>query len=426
MAYEMTEETKGIPPQIKRNIIYLALTQALIATGFQLVPSLGAPIMLRFTQALALIGVVLSLGRITGPLMSYPAGNLADRRGRKAVLFLGLGLCGVGSLLIYYSVISSSLTLFIAGLVINGLGIGALGQMTVAAIDMFPRRLKAEGMGYVLTGTSLGSIGSPLLVWATSKYATSHGLDELAIPWLIPPILYVISGILIYLIMPDPLEIARNISDYYPDEVLVKGKQAVDDSAIALGSLLKRVPIFVALVNNALGAAVMLMVMLFSAVILRQNNYSITLISVSIGFHVFGMFGFSSIFGRVADRMGRKKMMYFGSVIMGISGLLATITTQYWIVATGVFLVGLGWSANNVATITVLGDSTPPSSMGRMIGVSQLIGGASGLFLPALGGYLAQNFGFPAIGVASMILAIPILFLTFRLRETSPGIYDHP
>ncbi|MBT5642094.1 MFS transporter, partial [Candidatus Bathyarchaeota archaeon] len=172
----MTEEKTGIPPHIKRNTLYLALIQALVATGFQLIPSLGSLIMLRFTDVLALIGATLSMGKITGPLMSYPAGLLADRKGRKSVLLLGVVLYGIGALLIYYSVISISLNVFMVGLVVNGLGMGALRQVTVAAIDMFPRRLKAEGMGYVMTGTSLGSIGSPLLVWATSNYAANHGM----------------------------------------------------------------------------------------------------------------------------------------------------------------------------------------------------------------------------------------------------------
>lgn len=422
----MTQETKGIPPQIKRNTLYLALVQALVATGFQLVPSLGSLIMLRFTDVLALIGATLSMGKITGPLMSYPAGILADRRGRKSVLLLGVGLCGAGSLLIFYSVASNSLTIFVAGLVINGLGLGALRQTTVAAIDMYPRHLKAEGMGYVMTGTSLGSIGSPLLVWVTSKYAASHGLDELALPWLIVPFLMVLSGVLIYMIKPDPLEIARNIADYYPDEVVSKGKQVAERSSVKIGQLLKRIPVMISLANNALSFAVMSMVMSLSALILRQNNYSVTLISICIGLHVFGMFGFSSVFGRLADRMGRKKLMYVGGVVMGISGFLTPFTSDYMIVTTGLFFVGLGWSMNNVATIAMLGDSTPPTSMGQMMGVNQLIGGAGSLIVPALGGYLAQNFGFPSVGVASFVIAIPIILLASRLRETTPGVYDHP
>jgi MFS family permease len=251
-------------------------------------------------------------------------------------------------------------------------------------------------------------------------------LDELAIPWLVFPFLIVLSGILVFMIKPDPLEIARNITDYYPGEALAKGKKVVNVGSVKVIELLKKLPVTVSLVNSALGFAVMGMVMSFSALILRQNNYSVTLISVCIGLHIFGMFGFSSVFGKMADRMGRKKMMYIGSIVMGISGFLAPFTSEYWIVTVGLFFVGLGWSANNVATTVIIGDSTPPTSMGQMMGVNQLIGAAGSLIAPALGGFLAQNFGFKAVGVASFIISIPILVLASRLRETSPGIYDHP
>lgn len=419
----LSTDKTAIPQQIRQNTIYLALTQALIATGFQLVPSLGGLIMLRFTEALALITMTLSIGRITGPLMSYPAGNLADKRGRKAVLYLGMGLCGVGSLLIYVSIRVSTLIGFIGGLVLYGLGLGALGQTTVAALDMYPRSLKAEGMGYVMTGTSLGSIGSPLLVWAASTVANTYGFDELAIPWLVPPALMIVTAIMVSRVTPDPLDIARNITEFFPNEKTMKREQDVEE--IKVGSLLRTFPVQVALVNNALGFAVMLMVMSLSSLILRQNGYSITLISACIGLHVFGMFGFSSVFGRMADNMGRKKMMYIGSIILGLSGLATPLTKDYWIITVSLFFVGLGWSANNVATTAMLGDSTPPTSMGRMMGVNQLIGGASSLFLPAIGGYLAQNYGFPSVGVASMLLSVPILILAFRLIETTPGNYNN-
>jgi MFS family permease len=315
--------------------------------------------------------------------MSYPAGVLADKRGRKAVLFLGMALCGVGSLLIYLSVTGSTLAGFITGLVLYGLGLGALRQTTVSAIDMYPRRLKAEGMGYVMTGTSLGSIGSPLLVWAASRASETYGLDELAIPWLVPPVLMIVTAALVYMVTPDPLDIARNISDYYPSEPVPQKRNVKGESNV--GGLLRTIPVQTALVNNALGFAVMLMVMSLSSLILRQNGYSITMISACIGLHVFGMFGFSSVFGRMADRMGRKKMMYIGGIILGLSGLATPLTKDYWIITISLFFVGLGWSANNVATTAMLGDSTPPTSMGRMMGVNQLIGGASSLFLPAIG-----------------------------------------
>jgi len=63
-------------------------------------------------------------------------------------------------------------------------------------------------------------------------------------------------------------------------------------------------------------------------------------------------------------------------------------------------------------------------SMGQIMGINQLVGGVLALFIPTLGGTIAQSYGFPAVGVASLVLSIPILGIAFRLRESSPGVYD--
>ncbi len=412
-----------IPPQIKKNTLLLAVIQALVATGFQLIPSLGGLIMLRFTESLAFVGLTLSIGSIARPIMSYPAGMLADARGRKPVLFLGLVLASVGSILVYYSVAVDSFWIFIGGLVVYGLGLGALGQIIVAAIDMYPSSQRGEGVSYVLTGTSLGSIGSPILVWATTSYAASQGLETLGVPWLIPPVLMVICGALVYFIRPDPLEIARDKGRFYP-RIEVKRRVNSDIRKISISSLLRKYPVIAAIVNGTLAVGVMMMIMALSSVILRQNNYGLTMISVAIALHVLGMFGFSTIFGRLADRRGRKLMFYIGSVVLAFSGLVTPLMKDYWAITGGLFLVGVGWSAVNVGSTAMLGDSVPPTSMGQIMGINQLVGGALGLFIPTLGGTIAEGYGFPAVGVASLVLSIPILLMAFRLDESTPGVYE--
>ncbi len=416
----------AIPARIKRNTLFLSITQALLATGSQLVVSIGSLIMLRFTDALALVGLTLSIGTITGAVASYPAGYMADARGRRLVLFLGLILSGSGFVLIYYAVIVNSVWVFILGLVINGLSIGALGQITVAALDMYPSSIKAEGIGYVITGKSLGSIGSPILVWATNNYATSHGMDNLAIPWLASSVLILLSGIFVYSIKPDPLEIARNLSIFYPKELLVQGKRAISQRSVKFAEFVRRRPIIIAIVNGVLASGVMLILTSLSSVILRLNSYSVTMISVAIALHVLGMFSLSSIFGRMADKWGRKTIIFIGSIILGISGLVTPLTTGYWPITFGLFFVGVGWSAVNVGLTTMIGDNTPPTLIGRMMGINQLVAGISGLFIMILGSSIAQIYGFPAVGFVNLVLSAPILLLVLKLKEPTPGTYDHP
>jgi MFS family permease len=377
--------------------------QALIATGFQLIPSLGGLIMLRFTDALAFVGLTLSIGRITSPVMAYPAGRLADSRGRKPVLYLGLLLGSVGSIMIFFSV--------------------ALGQITVAAIDMYPSAQRGEGVSYVLSGNALGSLGSPMLVWATTSYATTHGLDALGLPWLVPPVLLVLCGAMVYFIRPDPLVIAKDKGQFYSG-LEIKKKAGSGEDKMSVSLLLRKFPVVGAIINGTLALGVMMMMMALSSVILRQNDYSLTMISVAIALHVIGMFGFSAIFGRLADRRGRKLMFYIGSVVLAFSGFVTPLTSEYWAITGGLFLVGVGWSAVNVGSTAMMGDSVPPTSMGQIMGINQLVGGVLALFIPTLGGTIAQSYGFPAVGVTSLVLSLPILLVAFKINENSPGVYE--
>jgi MFS family permease len=188
--------------------------------------------------------------------------------------------------------------------------------------------------------------------------------------------------------------------------------------------LIRKPSVIGAIINGTLALGVMMMMMALASVILRQNGYSLTMISVAIAIHVLGMFGFSTIFGRLADQRGRKLLFYIGSIVLAFSGLVTLLTSDYWAITGGLFLVGVGWSAVNVGSTTMMGDSVPPTSMGQIMGINQLVGGALALFIPTIGGTIAQSYGFPAVGIASLVLSAPILFVAFKLHESSPGVYE--
>jgi MFS family permease len=181
-----------------------------------MIPSLAGLIMLRFTGSIALVGLSLSIITIAGMVMSYPAGKLSDSFGRRPILLLGLLLGGLGSVLIYFSVVTNSLDFFIIALIINGLAQGSVNQIRVSAIDMYPVSRKAEGVSYVMTGGALGSLVAPIIVMITTNYAERANLDTLSIPWLAQPLILALASVLVFSVRPDPLVIARNIDKYYP------------------------------------------------------------------------------------------------------------------------------------------------------------------------------------------------------------------
>lgn len=307
----------SIPPIIRRNTLFLGVNQALISSGSQLIPSLAGLIMLRFTDSLALVGLTLGINGIARILMSYPAGRMADTFGRRPVLVFGLLLQFLGFVLIYYSILNWSFWIFTFALIIYGLSWGATSQVTVAAMDMYPRSRKAESVSYIMAGSVLGSVGAPLIIFVTTSYAERAHLDPLSVPWLVPPVLVVLAILLVSLVKPDSLEIAKSLDKYYPEED-VGGEIKIPAHLLQttkVFELLKYFPVLASFVSIALAWGNMSMMMSLVSVVLRRNNYDLILISVCVAIHVFGMFGLSIPLGKLADKYSKAKMVVIGSII---------------------------------------------------------------------------------------------------------------
>jgi hypothetical protein len=151
-----------LPPLIKRNTMLLASTQAFVGMGTQMVPSIGAIIVMQITGASTLAGLTSSINSLSRFLVAYPIGWVADTLGRRAALWIGQSLCLVGTLIIAASVFMTSLPLLALGTLIFGLGTGAGQQLRLAAADLYPPARRAEGLAYVLSGS------------ATEKHAAPH------------------------------------------------------------------------------------------------------------------------------------------------------------------------------------------------------------------------------------------------------------
>jgi MFS family permease len=157
-----------IPPAIKRNTLLLAVTQAFVGVGNQMVPALGAIMVLQLLGSPALAGIATGILGGCRVLVAYPIGAITDRHGRRVGLVLGLVLSVVGAIALGWAMASASFPAFLLGLVLFGLGVGAGQQLRLAAADMYPPSRRAEGLGYVLMGSLVGALGGPLLIHLAS------------------------------------------------------------------------------------------------------------------------------------------------------------------------------------------------------------------------------------------------------------------
>lgn len=413
----------GIPSLIKRNTFLIAAAQAGVGATAQLVPTLSAIMVVRLLGSAGLSGIGVSIMNGSRLLVAYPIGMITDRYGRKPGLLLGLLLGLVGALLAALSMLISSFALFLAAMLVLGLGGGALQQLRVAAADMYLPARRAEGLGYVLTGSLAGALGGPALVSAAQALSSRFSLDALALSWALVPVILAPMIALVLLIRPDPKAIAAHLELYYPGYEAPVAAPTGEAAKSNFWTFVQHYPNLVAFACSFAVQGNMSMIMAVTALTLDHHGYSLPAISLSIAIHVVGMFGLSLPLGKAADRFGRRPVLLAGVIIAGAGSPLVVATPLYWVITLGTFLVGLGWSCVNVAATALLSDTTTASERGRVIGTSDTFGGAAGVALPFIGGLAIQALGLPSIGVIGIGLMVLPFILLLRLKEVYPGRY---
>ncbi len=129
---------------------------------------------------------------------------------------------------------------------------------------------------------------------------------------------------------------------------------------------------------------------------------------------LFGLMIGALIFGPVADRIGRKKIIVLSTVTFGI-GTLATIFAQdvYWLIGLR-FLTGLGLGGAMPNAVALTSEFSPHRRRATMV-MAMFVGFSIGA---ALGGLLAAAL-IPAFGWRSIFLiggVVPLLFAPVLLK----------
>src|SRR5262249_23046838 len=184
--------------------LVLAECQVVVGVGNQMVPTLGAIIVARLLGSAHLAGMATSTLGASRFLVSYPIGRIADMHGRRVAVAFGLVLGLAGALITGLSVLFGSFALFLVGILVFGAGVSAGYQLRAAAADMYPPSQRAQGLGYVLSGSLVGALGGPVLITAAHAWSDNLGLDPLALTWILVPAVIVPGIGLVLAVRPDP------------------------------------------------------------------------------------------------------------------------------------------------------------------------------------------------------------------------------
>ncbi len=379
----------------RRIALTLFVTQSLGSAAtiaiFPIVAIIGA----RLSGRVAWAGVPSACYLLGSALSALLWGQAMDRWGRRAALLGGTTTGAAGAALAGAATIGGSFAVFLLGSLLIGSAIAAVQLARFVAAEVHPPLERGRAIARVVLGGTVGAVTGPLLAGPMAGLAGRAGVDELAGPYGATLVLFTLGAVVIYLwLRPEPRDLARHLG----------GPPLRSAGASGRGrptrEILRQRPALLAALAMAFGQLTMVMLMVITPLHMRNHQHPLTHISFVISAHVVGMYLFSVVSGRLADRWGRSPVIATGAGVLALAALAAPRSPEVIPLAAALFLVGLGWNLCFVGGSSLLADQLSLEERGRAQGFNDLLIGLS-----SAGGSLGSGLVFAAVGYATMGLA---------------------
>jgi MFS family permease len=358
-------------------------------------------------------GVPSAVFLVGGALAASIWGVLMDLIGRRNGIALGLllGVTGAGTVVVAAN--QSTLWLMFPGMAFMGFGNAAVLLGRFSAAEVNPPEKRGAAISNVVLGGTVGAIFGPLLVGPMGELSLRLGMDELAGAYMASLVLFGIASVIIFLgLRPDPRDVGKQVAAMYPDS-------APDGAARPISVILSEPAALTAVTAMVLGQVVMVAIMVITSLHMKGHNHPLSEISAVISAHTLGMYAFSVISGRLADKWGRGRVILTGAATLLLACLAAPLSPDVLPLAVSLFLLGLGWNFCFVGGSTLLADQLSPAERARTQGVNDLLVG-----LASATGSLGSGLVFAATSytvitfLAGILSLIPLVMVFTWMRRS--------
>jgi MFS family permease len=352
--------------------------------------------------------------------MSQVLARVMSKRGRRVGLEYGYSLAIAGGLIAGFGVNRNSLVFFLLGLFLYGSGQASNLLSRYAAMDLAAPDKRSQAMSYILFGSTFGAVFGPVLI----KPAEQIGVDTFGWslytgPWIASAFFFVFALLNVAVrLRPDPLEVSGGLVS----------QQGVGVVTPNLGAALRIISGIrnarVALASMVISQVTMVAVMTMTPVHLKIHGHE----GVSpyvISLHIAGMYAFSPLVGKFADRHGKLLSISVGGVLLVAATIMAALAgdaaTLLW---PSLWLLGLGWSFGLIGGSSLLVESVPEGSRVTVQGAADLLMSFCGGMAGFSSGFIRKAFGFHMLSNLGTVLALVLVVIGIR-RLTSTRIAKH-
>ena len=396
----------------RRTVLVLSLGQVLGGIAFGATVSLGALLAADLSGSDALSGLATASVTLGAALCAIPLARLAARVGRRRALTLGNLFALVGIAVVILAASLRVFPLLLAGILMIGAGNAGNLQSRFAATDLAAPQHRGRDLSIVVWSTTIGGVAGPLLLGPGEIVGQAVGMPPQTGSYLFSFVAQC-AALALYLVAlrPDPLLAAQK---------LAKAAAAATGLVVEDRPRVARYAIFAIAGSHVVMASVMAMTPVHLSHMAHGAHGMATtpadvsaLVGITIALHVGGMYALSPVFGVLADRWGRLRVVLLGQALLaGALGFAVFTGTQAWGVMVALILLGLGWSAATVAGAALLTEASAPELRTRRQGRSDSLMSLCAAAGAVLAGVVLANFQYAGLGVAAFVLVIAIVALS--------------
>ncbi|HET8679908.1 MAG TPA: MFS transporter [bacterium] len=387
-----------------RIAIVLGIGQLGFAT---VIPLLPLHLTERLGASVRLVGVVVATVALVETFFKTAWGGVADRHGPRPVMIAGLVLSSVAPLIM--SVLRVPI-LFVPLRFIDGLGSAALLPAAATAIaDATTPDRRATGMAVLnmlfLIGLGLG----PVLGLFVAGFAGDFRAGFYLASWLLAA-----AAVLAVIIFP------RGRRRVHPDAQVAYHSTLHPAGLSGVVSVLRLSPLLASLYLVAFVQmfGVGLLVPIAAIYAKRVMGLSEHAIGVVLFAVVMAIALASVPAGRLADRVGKLRLIVAGLVPGTLGMWLIPFSERLWLLIIAGALLGVSYALWAPAWLAAISELAPAGNLGLAMGASETVQGLGLVLGPLLGGLLWDALGPQAPFITSaVVLTIGTIIAARTIRE---------
>ena len=342
--------------------------------------------------------------------MSQVLARKMSRKGRRVGLQYGYSLAIVGGLLAGYAVNRSSLPLFILGLFLYGSGQASNLLSRYAAMDLAAPDQRSQAMSYILFGSTFGAVFGPVLIQPAEKFGEDiFGWSTYTGPWIASAFFFAFALLNVAIrLRPDPLEVSGGLISQQGVGVVTPNLEVAFRTIFGIKNAR------VALTAMVISQVTMVAVMTMTPVHLKLHGHE-DVSPYVISLHIAGMYAFSPLVGKFADRRGKLLSISVGGALLLAATVMAALAgeaaTLLW---PSLWLLGIGWNFGLIGGSSLLVESVPEKTRVTVQGAADLTMSFCGGLAGFSSGFIRKAFGFHMLSNLGTVLALILVVVAIR------------